>query len=38
MSGSAESRNTLVGRLKSAALDAQTDGTDWLSEGDFTIT
>ncbi len=38
MSGSAESRNTLVGRLKSAGLDAQTDGTDWLSEGDFTIT
>ncbi len=37
MTGSSESRHTLVGRLKSAGLDAQTDGTDWLSEGDFSL-
>lgn len=38
MTGTSESRNTLVGRLRSAGLDAQTDGTDWLSEGDFSLT
>jgi hypothetical protein len=37
MTGGAESRHAFVGRLRSAGLDAQTDGTDWLSEGDFSI-
>jgi predicted nucleotide-binding protein len=37
MTGAADSRHTLVGRLRSAGLDAKTDGTDWLSEGDFAL-
>jgi predicted nucleotide-binding protein len=33
--GGSEVRNVFVGKLRSAGLDVQTDGTDWLSEGDF---
>lgn len=35
--GGSEARHAFVGRLRSAGLAVQTDGADWLSEGDFIL-
>ena len=38
MTGAATARHALMGRLKSAGLEVNSEGTDWLSEGDFSLT
>lgn len=37
MTGGAKAPHTVVNRLKSAGLEPTTDGADWLSEGDFSL-
>ena len=38
MNGSSEKRHDLASRLQTAGCDVDASGTDWLREGDFTVT